>query len=52
MRIEIGDRIQISAELLKAIYESEDHESQTVIVEDIFEDGGVKILALSPDEKR
>lgn len=48
----IGDRIKISADLLEALYEAPDHEGPVVIVEDIFDDDGVKILALSPEEKR
>lgn len=52
MHIEIGDRVRISVELLKLLYERPDHESETVIVERILYDDGVKVLCLSPEEKR
>lgn len=51
--VRVGDRIKINAELLRLLYERIDHESEIVILEKILDDDdGVKILVLSPEERR
>ena len=50
--VHIGDRIRISVELLKMLYENQSHESETVILERILDDDGVKVLVLAVEEKR
>lgn len=51
MTVQVGDRIRLSVMLLRALYDRQDHESETVVVKKILEDAdGNKVLWLSVPE--